>query len=88
MKQTPDEHFAAVAEIIHRHAQALEKEIRALQKQDGTADWPTESKQTYNYHFTEIFTQPRIFRNWAADAAGWHLLPPRNYPNRSNRKPK
>lgn len=84
--RSPDEHFKDLEAIFLRHTQALEAEIRALQQTDETANWPAAWKQTYNWHFTKIFADIKIFRNWAADAAGWKFLPPRYYPNKSNRE--
>jgi hypothetical protein len=81
-----DSHFHALEAILQRHAAALEAEVRALQAADQTADWPTAWKQLYNWRFAQCFAQPKIFRNWAADAAAWGLLPERDYPNRGNRR--
>lgn len=85
--QSFDPHFQAVETILHRHAAALEAEVRALQQTDETADWPTAWKQQYNWHFARCFTQAKNFRNWAADAAAWGMLPDRHYPNQGNRRP-
>ena len=82
--QSPDSHFVALEAILQQHAAALEAEVRALQQADETAQWPTAWKQRYNWQFAQRFVQPAIFRNWAADAAAWHLLPERHYPNRGN----
>ena len=86
--QSPDSHFAALEAILQRHAAALEAEVRALQQADQTAQWPTAWKQLYSWRFAQRFAQPAIFRNWAADAAAWGLLPGRQYPNRSSRRPE
>jgi hypothetical protein len=86
--QSLDRHFQELEIILQRHAAALEAEVRALQQADETAQWSTAWKQVYNWHFANRFTQQTIFRNWAADAAAWGLLPSRNYPNRGNRKPQ
>lgn len=84
--QSPDLHFQALEAILHRHAAALEAEVRALQQADETAQWPTAWKQLYNWRFAHCFAKPKIFRNWAADAAAWGILPKRSYPNQSNRQ--
>ncbi len=79
-----DSHFHALEAILQRHAAALEADVRALQQADQTANWPTAWKQVYNWRFAQRFARPKIFRNWAADAAAWGLLPERSYPNRGN----
>lgn len=86
--QSLDQHFQALELILQRHAAALEAEVRALQQADETAEWPPAWKQVYNWYFANCFTQQKIFRNWAADAAAWGLLPDRTYPNRGNRLPE
>lgn len=86
LMRSPDQHFKDLEAIFHRHTQALEAEIRALQQADETANWPAAWKQTYNWHFTKIFAGMRIFRNWGADAAGWGFLPRRVYPSKGNRE--
>lgn len=83
-----DRHFAALDDLLQRHAAALEAEVRALQQQDQTAEWPTAWKQLYNWHFAQRFAGQKIWRNWAADAAAWGLLPSRHYPNQGNRRPQ
>lgn len=85
--QPPDRHFQELEAILQRHAAALEADVRALQQTDETAQWPSAWKQIYNWHFASCFARQKIFRNWAADAAAWKLLPERNYPNRGNRQP-
>jgi hypothetical protein len=84
--RSPEEHFSEIEAILEKHAQALEAEVRALQVSDETAQWPTAWKQVYNWRFAQAFARPKIFRNWAADAAGWKLLPERLYPNRGNQQ--
>lgn len=84
--RTPQEHFQELEIIMQKHAAALEAEVRALQQADETAQWCSAWKQIYNWHFAQVFSQPKIFRNWAADAAGWKLLPHREYPNAGNRQ--
>ncbi|NJO51951.1 MAG: hypothetical protein HC840_23925 [Leptolyngbyaceae cyanobacterium RM2_2_4] len=64
---------------MQRHAAALEADVRSLQSIDHTADWPAALKQAYNWHFAQCFVRQKIFRNWAADAAAWRLLPERTY---------
>lgn len=85
--QSFDQHFQALEILFQQHAAALEAEVRTLQQVDETNQWPTAWKQLYNWHFACCFTEQKILRNWAADAAAWDLLPQRNYPNRGNRKP-
>ncbi|HEY9639404.1 MAG TPA: hypothetical protein V6C57_02915 [Coleofasciculaceae cyanobacterium] len=84
--QPPDIHFQELEALFQRHAVALEAEVRALQQAHETDQWPTAWKQEYNGRFAQCFTRPKIFRNWAADAAGWRLLPARKYPNAGNRQ--
>jgi hypothetical protein len=86
--KTPQHHFRTLEAIMQRHAMALEEEIRALQVADQTQQWPTAWKQLYNWYFANCFAQQKVFRNWAADAAAWNLLPKRQYPNRGNRQPQ
>lgn|GEM_PF-2039157 len=83
---TPQDHFQQLEAIMQRHAAALEEDVRSLQSIDHTSDWPTALKQAYNWHFAQCFVRQKIFRNWAADAAAWGLLPARTYPNRGNRQ--
>lgn len=83
-ERSPQEHFNQLEAILQRHAEALEAQVRALQQSDETAQWPTAWKQVYNWHFAKVFARQKIFRNWAADAAAWKLLPERVYPNRGN----
>ncbi len=80
----PDKHFQDIEAIMHKHAAALEAEIRALQKADETAQWSNAWKRTYNSRFASSFARQKIFRNWAADAEAWGLLPEREYPNQGN----
>lgn len=82
----PNEHFSDIEAIMQKHATALETEIRALQKADETAQWSNAWKRTYNWRFATSFAQQKIFRNWAADAEAWGLLPEREYPNQGNQK--
>lgn len=82
----PDEHFRDIEAIMQKHAAALEAEIRALQQADETAKWPNAWKRIYNWRFTNAFVEQKIFRNWAADAQAWELLPERKYPNQGNQK--
>jgi hypothetical protein len=82
----PQDHFQQLEEIMQRHAAALEAEVRSLQSADRTSDWSPTLKQAYNWHFAQCFARQKIFRNWAADAAAWGLLPERAYPNRGNRQ--
>ncbi|MBD2091573.1 hypothetical protein H6F67_17150 [Microcoleus sp. FACHB-1515] len=84
--RTPQEHFHDLEAILAKHAAAIEAEVRALQQADDTTNWPTAWKQIYNWHFAQAFAKPKVFRNWAADAAAWKLLPPRVYPNQGNRQ--
>lgn len=84
--RSPQDHFQDLELVLQRHAAALETEIRALQQADETAQWSAAWKQIYNWHFAQCFARQKIFRNWAADAAGWELLPERKYPNRGNRR--
>ncbi|ARV60423.1 hypothetical protein BZZ01_18890 [Nostocales cyanobacterium HT-58-2] len=84
--QAPEEHFKEIEAILQKHAEALEAEIRALQVADETAQWSTAWKQIYNWRFACAFARQKVFRNWAADAAAWRLLPERIYPNRGNRQ--
>jgi hypothetical protein len=83
--QPPNIHFQELETLFQRHAAALEAEVRALQQIHETEQWPTAWKQEYNWRFAQGFANPKIFRNWAADAAAWKLLPERQYPNRGNR---
>lgn len=83
---SPQEHFTKLDAIFQRYAAALTAEVRDLQKSDETSQWPTAWKQVYNWYFAQYFVRQQIFRNWAADAAAWKLLPERVYPNRGNRK--
>jgi hypothetical protein len=83
---TPKKHFEQLEAIMQRHAAALEAEVRSLQSTDQTSSWSPALKQSYNWHFAQCFAHQKIFRNWAADAAGWGLLPERTYPNRGNRQ--
>jgi hypothetical protein len=76
----PDDHFRDIEAIMQKHAAALEAEIRALQAADETAQWSRAWKQIYNWRFANAFAKPKIFRNWAADASSWGLLPTREYP--------
>lgn len=80
-------HFQELEAIFQKHAAALEADIRALQQADDTAQWPTAWKRVYNWYFANCFACQTVFRNWAADAAAWQLLPKRVYPNRGNRQP-
>jgi hypothetical protein len=82
----PNEHFSDIEAIMQKHATALEAEIRALQKADETAQWSNAWKRTYNLQFATSFARQKIFRNWAADAEAWGLLPDREYPNKGNHK--
>ncbi|MBI4783332.1 MAG: hypothetical protein HY785_18745 [Oscillatoriophycideae cyanobacterium NC_groundwater_1537_Pr4_S-0.65um_50_18] len=82
--QPPDIHFQELEEVFQRHAAALESEVRALQQAHETAQWPSAWKQIYNWKFARCFSRQKIWRNWAADAAAWGLLPDRQYPNRGN----
>lgn len=82
----PQEHFHQLEAILQRHAEALEAEVRALQQSDETARWTAAWKQVYNWHFAQCFARQKVFRNWAADATAWKLLPERVYPNRGNRQ--
>ncbi len=82
--QTPQEHFTQLEAIFQKHADALEADVRALQKAHNTSQWPTAWKKLYNWNFAQCFANQGIFRNWAADCAAWHLLPKRVYPNRGN----
>jgi len=84
--RSPQEHFKDLEAILNRHATALEAEIRTLQQSDETAQWSNAWKQVYNWNFAQVFARQKVFRNWAADAAAWKLLPERNYPNRGNRQ--
>ncbi|AFZ29954.1 hypothetical protein Glo7428_1387 [Gloeocapsa sp. PCC 7428] len=84
--RSPQEHFSDLEAILKRHAEALEAEIRALQQSDETAQWSSAWKQVYNWNFAKAFARQKVFRNWAADAAAWKLLPQRNYPNQGNRQ--
>lgn len=84
--RSPQEHFQDLEAILERHAAALEADVRQLQQSDETAQWPTAWKHIYNWHFAQVFVRQKIFRNWAADAAGWKLLPERVYPNQGNRQ--
>jgi hypothetical protein len=85
--QSPHLHFQRLEEILQRHAAALEAEVRLLQQADETSQWPSAWKQVYNWYFAHCFVRQKIFRNWAADAAAWSLLPKRVYPNRGNHQP-
>ncbi|MBE9181824.1 hypothetical protein IQ268_24970 [Oculatella sp. LEGE 06141] len=80
-------HFEALATIFQKHAAALEADVRALQQADKTAQWPIAWKRVYNWHFANQFARQTLFRNWAADASAWQLLPSRVYPNRGNCQP-
>lgn len=82
----PQDHFRDLEAVFQRHAAALEAEVRALQQADETARWSTAWKQIYNWQFAQRFASQKPFRNWAADAAGWKLLPDRRYPNQGNRQ--
>ncbi|MDY6902463.1 MAG: hypothetical protein SWZ49_31010 [Cyanobacteriota bacterium] len=82
--QPPDKHFEKLEAILEKHAEALEAEVRALQKEDETAKWSLAWKRIYNWRFAKAFARQKVFRNWGADAAGWGLLPERFYPNRGN----
>lgn len=84
--RSPQAHFQDMEIILQRHAAALEAEVRSLQQADETAQWSTAWKQIYNWHFARCFARQKAFHNWAADAAGWRLLPDRVYPNRGNRQ--
>jgi hypothetical protein len=84
--QPPNIHFQELEALFQRHAVALEAEVRALQQVHETTQWPTDWKQKYNWQFANCFAHPTIFRNWAADAAAWGLLPERKYPNQGNRR--
>ncbi len=86
--QTLEQHFQQIEAILQRHADLLEAEVRALQQADETAQWSTAWKRVYNWHFARCFARQKIFRNWAADAAAWGLLPNRAYPNQGNRRPE
>lgn len=81
-------HFQDLDTILQKHAAALEADVRALQQADETANWSTAWKRVYNWYFANCFVRQKIFRNWAADAAAWDLLPHRVYPNQGNRKPE
>jgi hypothetical protein len=85
--QSLDTHFLALESILQRHAAALEADVRALQQTDQTMNWSIAWKQVYNWHFANCFSRAKVFRNWAADAAAWGLLPLRHYPNQGNRQP-
>lgn len=82
--RSPDEHFRDIELIIQKHAAALEAEIRSQQRDDGTAQWPRAWKRLYNWRCTNLFIKQKIFRNWAADAQAWRLLPQREYPDNFN----
>ena len=84
--QPPEEHFKEIEAILHKHALALEAEIRALQQAAETAKWSEPWKRLYNWSFANAFVRQKIFRNWGADAAAWGLLPERFYPNRGNQE--
>ncbi|WP_460203027.1 hypothetical protein [Scytonema sp. NUACC21] len=84
--RSPEEHFRELETLLQKHAEALEADIRALQAADETAEWPNAWKQIYNWRFANAFVRQKVFRNWAADAAGWNLLPERLYPNRGNQQ--
>jgi len=84
--QAPQEHFSQLEAIFQKYAEALEADVRALQKAHETEQWPSAWKQIYNWRFAQCFVSQRIFRNWAADCAAWNLLPKRLYPNRGNRR--
>jgi hypothetical protein len=84
--QTPQDHFSQLDAIFQKHAEALEADVRALQMLHETATWSTAWKQIYNWKFAQCFANQQVFRNWAADAAAWKLLPERVYPNRGNRR--
>jgi hypothetical protein len=84
--RSPQDHFQDLDAILQRHAAALEAEVRSLQQADETAEWSQAWKQIYNWHFAQSFARQKIFRNWAADAAAWKLLPTRVYPNQGNRQ--
>ncbi|NJO40654.1 MAG: hypothetical protein HC769_12060 [Cyanobacteria bacterium CRU_2_1] len=85
--QPPQIHFQKLEELMQRHAAALEADVRALQQTDETAQWSMAWKQRYNWHFANCFARQTVFRNWAADAMAWGLLPDRDYPNRGNHQP-
>jgi hypothetical protein len=82
----PDDHFRDIETIMQKHSNALEAEIRALQAADETAKWSSAWKRIYNWRFANAFAKQKIFRNWAADAEAWGLLPVREYPNQGNQK--
>jgi hypothetical protein len=82
----PDEHFRDIEAIMQKHSSALEAEMRALQATDETGKWSIAWKRIYNWRFANAFAKQKIFRNWAADAEGWGLLPVREYPNQGNQK--
>lgn len=84
--RSPQDHFQDLDAIFQRHAAALEAEVRSLQQSDETAKWSQSWKQVYNWRFAQSFVRQKIFRNWAADAAAWKLLPDRVYPNQGNRQ--
>jgi hypothetical protein len=86
--RSPQAHFQDLEAIFQKYAADLEAEVRALQQADETAQWSTAWKRVYNWHFANCFVRQKIWRNWAADAAAWNLLPERVYPNRGNRKPE
>ena len=82
--QPPNIHFQELEALFQRHAADLEAEVRALQQAHETAQWSSAWKQTYNWNFAQCFARQKIWRNWAADASAWGLLPDRSYPNRGN----
>lgn len=82
----PEEHFRELEAILEKHAQALAAEVRALQHSDETAAWSKAWKQIYNWRFACAFARQKVFRNWAADAWAWKLLPQREYPTQGNRQ--
>ncbi|QFZ91723.2 hypothetical protein [Synechococcus elongatus] len=82
--RSPAEHFQDLEALMLEKAAELEADVRSLQQQDQTTEWPTAWKRHYNHRFAQIFCQSRPLRNWAADAAAWGLLPDRCYPSAGN----